>query len=66
MRLARREPWPHNAHVGAREERLAGNEALFREVNERVSEVATHYIDNQTHSGVDSPASAGGWSARRR
>lgn len=26
--------------MGAREERLAGNEALFREVNERVAEVA--------------------------
>jgi hypothetical protein len=52
MRLARREPWPHNAHVGAREERLAGNEALFREVNERVSEVATHYIDNKPIVGL--------------
>ena len=26
--------------MGARDERLAGNEALFREVNERVAEVA--------------------------
>jgi hypothetical protein len=33
------------ALVGAREERLAGNEALFREVNERVAEVATHFIE---------------------
>ena len=41
------------AHVGAREERLAGNEALFREVNERVAEVATHYIETATHSAVD-------------
>ena len=41
------------AHVGAREERLAGNEALFREVNERVVEVATNYIDNETASRVD-------------
>jgi uncharacterized protein (UPF0261 family) len=31
--------------VGAREERLAGNEALFREVNERVAEVAEQYVD---------------------
>jgi hypothetical protein len=36
--------------VGAREERLAGNEALFREVNERVVEVATHYIEVETHA----------------
>jgi len=36
--------------VGAREERLAGNEALFREVNERVAEVATHFIEVETHS----------------
>jgi hypothetical protein len=36
--------------VGAREERLAGNEALFREVNERVAEVATHYIEVETHA----------------
>ena len=34
--------------VGAREERLAQNEALFREVNERVVEVATHYIEVET------------------
>jgi predicted NBD/HSP70 family sugar kinase len=33
------------ALVGAREERLAQNEALFREVNERVVEVATHFIE---------------------
>ena len=31
--------------VGAREERLAQNEALFREVNERVAEVATQFIE---------------------
>jgi hypothetical protein len=42
-----------NAHVGAREERLAENEGLFREVNERVAEVATLYIDNETHRAVD-------------
>jgi hypothetical protein len=29
--------------VGARDERLAGNEALFREVNERVAEVAKQF-----------------------
>lgn len=34
--------------VGAREERLAQNEALFREVNERVAEVATHFIEVET------------------
>jgi hypothetical protein len=34
--------------VGAREERLAGNEALFREVNERVAEVATQFVDVET------------------
>jgi predicted NBD/HSP70 family sugar kinase len=34
--------------VGAREERLAQNEALFREVNERVVEVATHFIEVET------------------
>jgi hypothetical protein len=36
--------------VSARDERLAGNEALFREVNERVAEVATHFIDVETHT----------------
>jgi hypothetical protein len=35
--------------MGAREERLAGNEALFREVNERVAEVAEHFIEVETH-----------------
>jgi hypothetical protein len=34
--------------VGAREERLAGNEALFREVNERVAEVADHFVEGAT------------------
>jgi hypothetical protein len=34
--------------VGSREERLAQNEALFREVNERVAEVATHFIEVET------------------
>ena len=39
--------------VGAREERLAGNEALFREVNERVAEVAANYVLTETQSAVD-------------
>jgi hypothetical protein len=34
--------------VGAQEERLAANEALFREVNERVAEIATHFVDVET------------------
>jgi hypothetical protein len=34
--------------VGAREERLGRNEALYREVNERVAEVATHFIEVET------------------
>ena len=34
--------------VRAREERLAQNEALFREVNERVAEVARHFIEVET------------------
>lgn len=36
--------------MSARDERLAGNEALFREVNERVAEVATHFIEVETHT----------------
>jgi hypothetical protein len=36
--------------VGAREEHLARNEALFREVNERVAEVATHFIEVETQA----------------
>jgi hypothetical protein len=39
-----------NARVGAREERLAKNETLFREVNERVAEVATSFIEAETRS----------------
>jgi hypothetical protein len=34
--------------VGAREERLGANEALFREVNERVAEVAERFIAGET------------------
>ena|SRR5215213_1833403 len=34
----------------AQDERRAKNEALFREVNERVAEVATHFLaDGETH-----------------
>ena len=39
--------------VGAREKRLAGNEALFREVNERVVEVAASYVLTETRRAVD-------------
>ena len=54
------------ALVGAREERLAGNEALFREVNERVAEVATRYeVETLTKRSI-SPASAGASTARKR
>lgn len=34
--------------MGAREERLGANEALFREVNERVAEVAERFIAGDT------------------
>jgi hypothetical protein len=34
--------------LSARDERLAGNEALFREVNERVAEVATDFVEVET------------------
>jgi hypothetical protein len=34
--------------VGAREERLGANEALFREVNERVAEVAEQFMAGGT------------------
>jgi len=34
--------------VGAREERLGANEALFREVNERVAEVAEQFFAGET------------------
>jgi hypothetical protein len=39
--------------VSARDERLAGNEALFREVNERVAEVATRYEVETLTQAVD-------------
>jgi hypothetical protein len=39
--------------VAARDKRLAENEALFREVNERVAEVATHFFDIDTDEVID-------------
>jgi hypothetical protein len=36
--------------MGAREERLAKNETLFREVNERVAEVAMNFVEVETRS----------------
>ena len=39
--------------MGAQDEQLAGSEALFREVNERVAEVATRYVVTETASKVD-------------
>jgi hypothetical protein len=46
--LARRESGADNRTVGAREERLGANEALFREVNERVAEVAEQFVAGVT------------------
>jgi hypothetical protein len=37
-----------NRTVGAREERLGANEALFREVNDRVAEVAEEFIAGES------------------
>jgi hypothetical protein len=34
--------------MGAREERLGANEALFREVNEHVAEVAEQFIEGES------------------
>jgi hypothetical protein len=48
--LARSESSLNNVPVSARDERLAGNEALFREVNERVAEVASHFVEVETHT----------------
>jgi maleate cis-trans isomerase len=39
--------------VGTREERLGANEALFREVNERVAEVAEKFIADESSDRVD-------------
>src|SRR5438045_1283099 len=38
-----------NRAVGAREERLASNEALFREINERVAEVAERFVEVESN-----------------
>jgi hypothetical protein len=37
--------WQRIAPVGGREERLGENEALFREVNERIAEVAEEFLE---------------------
>ena len=38
----------------SRDERLAANEALFREVNERVAEIAMHFVEGGSDTeGVD-------------
>ena len=42
-----------NDRVGAHEERLAANESLFREVNERVAEIASHYEVETSSGAVD-------------
>jgi hypothetical protein len=39
--------------MSARDERLAGNEALFREVNERVAEVAAEFAGGAPTEKVD-------------
>jgi hypothetical protein len=46
--LAGRGAAADNGLVGAREERLGANEALFREVNERVAEVAEQFVADDT------------------
>ena len=38
------------SQVEGRAERIGLNEALFREVNERVAEVAEHFVEVETHS----------------
>jgi hypothetical protein len=45
-------PDRHNAPVGEREKRLARNEELYREVNERVAEVAEQLLEVGTHTPV--------------
>jgi hypothetical protein len=42
-----------NGRVGAREERFAANEALFREVNERVAELASQYVGSEPGNAID-------------
>jgi hypothetical protein len=41
------------ARVGAREERLGANEALFREVNERVADVAEQFLAGETPASIN-------------
>jgi hypothetical protein len=41
-----------NASVGEREQRLARNEALYREVNERVAEVADRFLEVESQTPV--------------
>jgi hypothetical protein len=36
--------------VGEREVRLAQNETLYRDVNERVAEIATRFLEDERHS----------------
>ena len=54
----RRTPCPRqsikkqNASVGEREKRLARNEALYREVNERVAEVADRFLEVESQTPV--------------
>jgi maleate cis-trans isomerase len=51
--LQRQTLWQRLRPVGAREERLGANEALFREVNERVAEVAEQFLAGETPDTVD-------------
>ena len=46
--LARRDRSADNAFVGEREKRLARNETLYREANERVAEVAAQLLEGET------------------
>ena len=39
--------------MGSREQRLGANEALFREVNERVAEVAEQFLAGETPATVN-------------
>jgi maleate cis-trans isomerase len=39
--------------VGAREERLGANEALFREVNERVAEAAQQFVADESQGPIN-------------
>jgi hypothetical protein len=51
--LQRQTPRQTIRPVGAREERLGANEALFREVNERVAEVAEQFLAGGTPATVN-------------